>query len=103
MSTNAAIPAEVVSQASVTLEAGIPFVSDAQLQEGLAKTSLPPETQSAIVDENAAARLVGLRTALAVVALLTVVAIFFARMLPNVSLIGDKQPTEPRRRRHRTG
>ena len=103
VSTNAAIPAEVVSQASVTLEAGIPFVSDAQLQEGLAKTSLPPETQSAIVDENAAARLVGLRTALAVVALLTVVAIFFARMLPNVSLIGDKQPTEPRRRRHRTG
>ncbi len=73
----------VVSHATVDLEAGIPFISDADLQKDLATTSLPPATQDAIVAENASARLVGLRAALSVVALVIVVALFFARMLPD--------------------
>jgi MFS family permease len=99
VSSNPAIPADVVSQASTTLEAGVPFVSDADLQEHLATTALAPETQQAIVDENAAARLVGLRVALSVVALVIVVAFGFARMLPTESLSGASGPAGRRRRR----
>jgi len=100
VSSNPAIPAHVVSQASTTLEAGVPFVSDADLQKHLATTTLTPEAQQAIVDENAAARLVGLRVALSVVALVIVVAFAFARMLPTESLSGAPGRVGPRRRRH---
>lgn len=82
-SHNSAIPPEVVSHATVELEAGIPFVSDSDLRKGLATTTLSPATQDAIVAENGAARLVGLRTALSVVALVIVVALFLGRMLPT--------------------
>ncbi len=101
VSSNPAIPADVVSQASTTLESGIPFVSDADLQKHLATTTLTPETQQAIVDENATARLVGLRVALSVVALVIVVAIGFARLLPTQSLAGDAPPAGGRRRRRK--
>jgi predicted MFS family arabinose efflux permease len=99
VSSNPAIPASVVSGASSTLEAGIPFVSDADLSQHLATTSLSPEAQQAIVDENANARLVGLRVALSVVALVIVVAMFFVRMLPTESLSGGGAPAGGRRRR----
>ena len=102
VSSNPAVPASVVSQASSTLEAGIPFVSDADLQKHLATTTLSPEAQQAVIDENANARLVGLRVALSVVALVIVVATFFARMLPVESLSGGTAPAgRRRRRRHR--
>ena len=101
VSSNPAIPASVASAASTTLEAGIPFVSDADLREHLATTTLSPQAQQAIVDENANARLVGLRVALSVVALVIVVAMFFARMLPTQSLSGGAAPGGGPRRRHR--
>ncbi len=99
VSSNPAIPADVVSQSSTTLEAGIPFVSDAQLQKELSTTTLSPEAQQAIVDENASARLVGLRAALSVVALVIVAAIFFARLIPTESLTKGASPDAGRRRR----
>jgi MFS family permease len=89
VSHNSAIPPEVVSHATVELEAGIPFISDADLRKGLATTSLPPPAQDAIVAENASARLVGLRTALSVVALVIVIALFLARMLPATPVGAD--------------
>ena len=94
VSHNSAIPAATVSRASVELEAGIPFVSDTQLRKDLATTSLPPETQDAIVAENAAARLEGLRTALSVVALVIVLALFLGRMLPEEA-VGAPRPKNP--------
>jgi MFS family permease len=103
VSSNPAIPHEIVSQASVSLESGIPFVSDAALRADLTRSQLSPEAQDAVVAENASARLVGLRTALAVVALITVVAIGFARLLPNESLAGAgaEAPATGRRNRRR--
>jgi MFS family permease len=94
VSHNSAIPAATVSRATVELEAGIPFVSDTDLRKDLATTSLPPDAQDAIVDENATARLEGLRTALSVVALVIVLALFLARMLPEEPVARD-EATEP--------
>jgi len=93
VSHNSAIPPEVVSHATVELEAGIPFISDADLKKGLATTSLAPPAQDAIVAENASARLVGLRSALSVVALVIAIALFLARMLPVTPVGADPDDT----------
>jgi MFS family permease len=84
---NPAVPAEVTSTATVQMESGIPFISDSELRTQLASTDLSTTTQDAIVSENASARLLGLRSALWLVALLIVVGLFFTGMLPKRALV----------------
>jgi MFS family permease len=83
ISHNPAVPASVTSMATVKLENGVPFISDSDLRKQLRGTDLSPSAQDAIVAENASARLIGLRSALWLVALLTVVGLFFTGMLPR--------------------
>jgi hypothetical protein len=80
---NEAIPPSVTSQAQVELSRGIPFVSDAQLESALAEANVDPAVATAIVDENTQSRLAGLRSALAVLALLALVAFFTSGGLPT--------------------
>jgi MFS family permease len=80
---NEAIPPSVTSQAQVELSSGIPFVSDAQLESALAEANVDPAVATAIVDENTQSRLDGLRSALAVLALLALVAFFTSGGLPT--------------------
>ena len=80
---NEAVPPEVTSQAQVQLSSGVPFVSDAQLEAGLAEAGVDEATATAIVEENTEARLDGLRSALAVLALLALVAFFTSGGLPT--------------------
>jgi EmrB/QacA subfamily drug resistance transporter len=92
---NPAVPAQVTAKATVTMEAGIPFISDSELRTALADTDLPPATQDAVVAENASARLLGLRSALWLVALLIVVGLFFTGMLPRRALAAADEPPPP--------
>ena len=94
IAANEAIPPPVTSQAHVDLASGIPFVSDAQLESALAETDLDPAAQAAIVDENAQSRLAGLRSALAVLALLALVA-FFTSGGPPTRQPGSPEPDRP--------
>jgi len=80
---NSAVPAEVVSKAQVELSAGVPFVSDSQLETALEKADVPPDAAKAIVDENETARLAGLRAALSVLAAVALLALFFSRRIPT--------------------
>jgi hypothetical protein len=80
---NATIPRSVTQSATVELSNGVPFISDAELSSKLAKTDLNPATQAAIVDENEKARLAGLRVALWVLAIFSVVALFFTGLAPK--------------------
>jgi MFS family permease len=79
---NPAVPPGVADQATVQLAGGIPFISDADLQGALTNSGASAETAQAIVDENAVARLDGLRVALAVLAVIALVALFFSRRIP---------------------
>lgn len=88
---NPAIPATVTANATVQMESGIPFISDSDLRTELAKTDLEPSVQDAIVTENASARLIALRTSLWLVALLTIVGLFFTGMLPRKALAPQEQ------------
>jgi MFS family permease len=80
---NSAVPAAVKSQASTQLSGGAPFVSDTELEAGLKKADVPPEASKAIVAENEKARLDGLRSALSVLAVLTLLALLFSRWIPE--------------------
>jgi EmrB/QacA subfamily drug resistance transporter len=95
ITNNPAVPPEVTAKATVQLEGGVPFISDSELRTGLATTQLPPSTQDAIVAENASARLIGLRSALWLVALLTVAGLFCTGLLPRRALGAAPAPSAP--------
>ena len=79
---NPAVPKEVSQRASTELASGVPFLSDKDLEAALNDAGVTGETAGAIVDENSAARLSGLRAALAIVALMAVAALFFTGPIP---------------------
>ncbi|HSL65663.1 MAG TPA: MFS transporter [Gaiellaceae bacterium] len=77
------IPTEVKAQAQVELAGGVPFVSDADLEAALDEAGVDPATTEETLDAYADARLVGLRSALAILALLALVALFLAQRIPT--------------------
>ncbi|MDH6133644.1 EmrB/QacA subfamily drug resistance transporter [Kitasatospora sp. MAA4] len=79
---NPAVPAAVKTQANSQLASGVPFLSDTQLKSALSTAGASPEVTSAALDANTAARLAGLRAALGVLALLSVLALFFTQRIP---------------------
>jgi MFS family permease len=81
---NPAVPPEVSARASIELAAGIPFISDTDLQTALTEAGVSEEVAQAVLDENEQARLDGLRVALAVLAIIALVGLFFSSRIPAV-------------------
>jgi len=81
---NPDVPESVASKAQTELASGIPFLSDADLEVALDDANVPPATADAIVEENSDSRLAGLRAAVSVLALLSLVALLFTRGIPTV-------------------
>ena len=80
---NPDVPDSLTSAAQVELTGGVPFVSDADLTAALDDANVDPATADAIVDENAEARLNGLRASLSVLAIVALVALAFTRRIPT--------------------
>jgi MFS family permease len=78
-----AIEEDLAAQAQVELSAGIPFVSDDDLESALDDAGVPPETADAITEEYETARLDGLRASLSVLAVIALIALFFTRSIPT--------------------
>ncbi len=76
------MPDRIQAQAQTQLAGGVPFLSDAELETALDEAHVPPRATAAIVEENETSRLVGLRTALAVLAIFALVALFFTGQIP---------------------
>lgn len=83
ISEDPAVPPEVVSKASVELANGVPFISDADLEAALKDAGVDAATSQAIVDSNEQARLDGLRSALALLAIIGTIALFFTKGIPQ--------------------
>ena len=81
--TNDVVRDAVAEQAQTELVGGVPFVSDNDLEKALATTDLSAAETDAIVEENSDARLVGLRSALTILAVIAMLAIFMTRLLPT--------------------
>ncbi|WP_190161071.1 MFS transporter [Streptomyces litmocidini] len=86
---NPAVPDSITSQATVQLQSGAPFLSDAQLESALDEAGVNPELSRAALDANTEARLDGLRAALAILALAALIALFFTHRIPSA------QPRSP--------
>ncbi|MGH3579776.1 MAG: MFS transporter, partial [Mycobacterium sp.] len=93
--SNEAIPASVTQSATVELSNGVPFISDAELETKLAQSDLPSSAQKAIVDENANARLAALRASLWLLALFSVIGLFFTPLAPNRPLAAAGAKPDP--------
>jgi MFS family permease len=78
-----AIPQRVKSQAQIELAGGVPFISDADLEAALDEARVDRRTTYATLEAYDEARLDGLRSALAILALLVLVALFAAQRIPT--------------------
>ena len=79
---NPAVPKDLASTAQVQLAGGVPFMSDQDLKTQLDKAGVPPQAADAIVQENATARIDGLRASLSVLAVMALLAVPFSRRIP---------------------
>jgi len=80
---SSAIPSQVKSQAQVELAGGVPFISDADLEQALDEAGVQSDATDAAIKAYSEARISGLRSALAILALLAIVALFFAQRIPT--------------------
>jgi hypothetical protein len=80
---NSAVPPDVKQRANVELSSGVPFLSDKDLEAALDQAGVTGDTATAIVDENATARLRALRAALTVIALVAAFALLFSGAIPT--------------------
>jgi MFS family permease len=80
---SSAIPSRVKAEAQVELAGGVPFVSDADLEEALDEAGASSRGSDAAVDAYREARIEGLRSALAILAALVLGALFFTQRIPS--------------------
>jgi EmrB/QacA subfamily drug resistance transporter len=78
------IPASVKSEAQVKLAGGVPFVSDADLNAALDKANAGSKQSEAALAGYQDARIDGLRSSLAILAVLVLVALFYAQRIPSI-------------------
>jgi MFS family permease len=88
---SSAIPADVKTQATTQMAAGVPFISDTDLKAQLKQADVPTSQADAVIKSNSDARLSALRTSLWVVALFTIGALFFTGLLPITPIGHSKQ------------
>ena len=82
MQNNPDVPHHLAAKAQVELAGGIPFMSDKDLKAALDKAGVSPKTTDAIVEENANARIDGLRSSLSLLAIIALIALFTSRRIP---------------------
>jgi MFS family permease len=80
---SSAIPSRVKAEAQVELAGGVPFASDADLEEALDEAGASSRGSDAAVDAYREARIEGLRSALAILAALVLGALFFTQRIPS--------------------
>jgi hypothetical protein len=73
----------VKSQAQVELAGGVSFISDADLETALDEAHVSRRASDAAVEAYQDARIKGLWSALAILALLAIVALFLAQRIPT--------------------
>ena len=78
------MPEEVKSQASVQLSAGVPFISDTDLEAALINAGVSPEVTDAVLSLNQEARVAALDAAIALLAIFALVSLFFTGNIPDV-------------------
>jgi MFS family permease len=95
--SNPAVPPDLTSAAQVELAGGVPFIPDSDLTAALDDAGVQGTTAQAVVEENSAARIDGLRASLSVLALVALAALFFAHSVPSRQPAGTSPGAAPPR------
>jgi MFS family permease len=90
-----AIPSRVKSQAQTHLAGGVPFISDSALNAALDEANVPPRQSDAALSAYQEARISGLQSALAVLAIFSLIALFLAQKIPTEQPGAKKAAPEP--------
>ncbi len=86
---SSAIPSRVKSEANVQLAGGVPFISDADLEDALDSAHVSGRATDAALGAYQDARITGLRSALAILGVMAILSLFFSGRIPT------KQPGAP--------
>jgi MFS family permease len=78
-----AIPNRVKQEANVKLAGGVPFISDADLQTALDDAHVSPRATDDAITAYQKARITGLKSGLAILALMTILALVLSRSMPT--------------------
>ena len=95
VANNPDVPDNLVTKGESQLASGVPFISDADLKKALDDAHVSGKTADAIVEANAQGRIDGLRSALAILALLALVALAFTRGIPTIQPGKEQQANAP--------
>jgi MFS family permease len=80
---NPSIPSSVKSEAHIKLAGGVSFASDADVEAALDQANVPSDTANEALDAYRDGRMSGLKSSLAILAVLALLALFFAQRLPR--------------------
>ena len=89
---NPNVPQSMKTQADTNLAAGAPFVSDKEAQAQLEKAGVPVDVQDDILAEYKDSQIAGLRTALSILAVMGVIALFFTGRIPKKQPGSEPEP-----------
>jgi EmrB/QacA subfamily drug resistance transporter len=89
-----AIPSRVKSQAKTELAGGVAFISDADLEQALDEAHVSGRAADDAVDAYQKARITGLQSALAILALMDLIALFLTGRIPKVQPGSAKAATD---------
>jgi hypothetical protein len=92
VTNNPAVPQEVKTKANTELAAGVPFISDADLEKAMQDAGQSAEVTQAAVDANRQARIDGLDAALAILTLIGCLSLFFTGRLPKKAITATADP-----------
>ena len=81
---NPNVPQQAKDQANVQLAAGAPFISDKDLEAQMSKAGYSQNQIDIALKQNEESQIDGLRTALSVLAVMGVIALFFTGRIPKV-------------------
>jgi MFS family permease len=81
---SSAIPSRVKSNAHVQLAGGVPFISDADFEAALDEANVRSKATDDALSAYQEARIAGLRSSLAILAALALLALFYAQRIPTI-------------------
>jgi hypothetical protein len=83
ITNNPDVPDRVANNAQTELASGVPFVSNADLEQALADAGVTGKAADAIISENEDSRLRALQVSMAVLSLFALAALFASRRIPD--------------------